>query len=342
MAGPVTLRILFGGAEDSRKLTFESGIPTSVDELCDVIKACFGLKEEFRLQFMDADFGNEYMNLTSTTEIKDKSTLKLIYLPSEVTITLVPISPTQVPDDAMSLSSYDSNDTVILSSPESSSSRSSSWPDPFVVPYFSYDAEVQLERGNAEFTATGTYFNPGHKLKSVILDGIAEEILKYTAYPSDSQFDKAAAALTKAHPCLGELGSRIGYWGWKQSLKYKMANYRTKLGQLGCPEVRINSLKHKKQGQGKAASNIKKPRRAEVNYVPRHPKGITMESLEEDRVALLTDVKKKNNELVIKEKMERTFSYRREEVVNDRPMIAEFLKRWPALFHVSEVSKVVS
>lgn len=42
--GTVILRIVFGD-EDSRK-QIQSGIPTSVDELCDVIKTCFGLKHK--------------------------------------------------------------------------------------------------------------------------------------------------------------------------------------------------------------------------------------------------------------------------------------------------------
>ena len=40
------------------------------------IKTVFGLKEQFRLQYKDVDFGNEYMNLMSTSEIQDRGTLK--------------------------------------------------------------------------------------------------------------------------------------------------------------------------------------------------------------------------------------------------------------------------
>jgi len=35
--------------------------------------------------------------------------------------------------------------------------------------------------------------------------------------------------------------------------------------------------------------------------------------------------------------MERTFAYRRQEVVKDMPFIAEFKNRWPALFSESQV-----
>ncbi|KAI9514972.1 hypothetical protein NQZ68_028924 [Dissostichus eleginoides] len=35
--------------------------------------------------------------------------------------------------------------------------------------------------------------------------------------------------------------------------------------------------------------------------------------------------------------MERTFSYRRQEVVQDKPLVADFKSRWPALFEMNEV-----
>lgn len=52
-------------------------------------------------------------------------------------------------------------------------------------------------------------------------------------------------------------------------------------------------------------------------------------------------MKKKNNEAVVKAKMQKTFSYRRQEVVQNSPLISEFVNRWPALFTVSEVSITV-
>lgn len=82
-------------------------------------------------------------------------------------------------------------------------------------------------------------------------------------------------------------------------------NFRTKLGRAGHLEVTVNSLKNKPKARGKTAVNIKKPRRAEVNFSSNHPRGETTDSLEVERVALLTEVKnkKKNNETVIREKM---------------------------------------
>lgn len=112
-------------------------------------------------------------------------------------------------------------------------------------------------------------FKPGMKLKGVILDGLAQEMLKYTKYPKDCQCEEVAAALTRTHPCLG---SKTGFWGWKQSLKYKMQNYQTKLGRLGDPEIRVSSLKHKREGQAKTATNIKKNKKGRGLLCPFTPK----------------------------------------------------------------------
>uniref|UniRef100_A0A8C2FFN5 Uncharacterized protein n=1 Tax=Cyprinus carpio TaxID=7962 RepID=A0A8C2FFN5_CYPCA len=355
MAGPVSFRVLFGSEDDARKLTIKSGIPSSVDELAFEIKTFFGVTEQFRLQYKDVDFGNEFMNLLSISDIQDRSTLKVVYLPCEATTSAIssapstkdncstiPVTPSNVscssssqePSDSASVDSCSSNDTVILSSPDS---RSCTWPKDFVVPRFSYCAEMQLQKGNDEFNASGTLLSLTPKLRSDILEGIAEEIIKYTAYPKDNQFEKVAEALIQTHPCLREKGTRTGCCGWKHYIKIKMMNFRTKLGRAGHPEVTVNSLKNKQKGQGKPAANIKKPRRAEVNFCPNHPRGETNDSLEVERVALLTEVKKKNNETVIKEKMQRTFSYRRQEILQE-PMITEVRNRWPALFEIGEVN----
>lgn len=93
-----------------------------------------------------------------------------------------------------------------------------------------------------------------------------------------------AQALIEKHPCLKEPGSFNGIYGWQQSLKYKCGNYRTKLKTLESPELLINSMKHKMGDDRKPAKNIKKPKRAEVNYLPQHPSGEIDSSLENMRL----------------------------------------------------------
>lgn len=94
-----------------------------------------------------------------------------------------------------------------------------------------------------------------------------------------------------------------------------MHNYGTKLERLGHPEICVNSLKHKWKGKGKDAANIKKPRKAEINYIPLHPEGKTAEKLEDERITL-SELKKHDNAVVmIQQKMEKSFSHRHLKVV---------------------------
>uniref|UniRef100_A0A0F8AWM6 Sterile alpha motif domain-containing protein 3 n=1 Tax=Larimichthys crocea TaxID=215358 RepID=A0A0F8AWM6_LARCR len=344
MAAPVKLRIILG-ENNSQRLILPDGIPESVSELSQQIKRQCGIEGLFRLQFMDMEFGNEFTNLLSISDVQDKGTIKVIFIsdalvqPGGLAPPPSPVSASSCSPDDSSLSSGCSFDTDILSSPESSSSRSSAWPVPFQVPRFSYDTELQLDRANAAFKATGTLLNPDTKLKSAILNGLAEKIITYKVYLSDSELENVAEALILKHPCLKEPGSVSGYSGWKTSLKYKLGNYRTKLRELGCPEVTVNALKQKPHGKCSPAYAVKKPKKAEVNYCPAYPTGETTQTLEMIRVALLSEVQKRNNDDKVAMMMDKTFALRREEVVREAPMIADFKTRWPALFHVQEVSE---
>ncbi|XP_070845586.1 sterile alpha motif domain-containing protein 3 [Chaetodon trifascialis] len=333
MASSAVLCIILG-ENDSKKLTLPLGIPGSVEELKTEIQRQCEVSGEFRLQYKDIDF-DEFINLTSTSDIQNKATIKVIYLPNTPSASSLGSQPSL--DEIASISSVD---TDILSSSESSSSsslRCEPWPDVFPVAEFVYDVEIQLQRANSDFQSNGTLFSPSPRMKSDILECLASQIIKYKAYPTSAEFDAVAEALVKKHPCLRERGSVTGFYGWKISLKYKMANYRTKLRNIECVELNVNSLK-RKQGDPRTSPNqVKKPRRAEVNYCPNYPTGQSKESLEEERLSLLTEVTKSNNQQVIKEKMERTFAYRWHEVVEDKPFIAECKRRWPALFSEREV-----
>lgn len=329
MAVPVKLRVVFG-ANNAEKMTIVTGMPTTVEDLSYEIKRQFDIEGDIRLQYMDSDFDNEFVNLQQIGDIQDKSTVKVITLSDVSDLSQGCLNQSE---EETSLSS---NDTIILSSPESASARSQ-WPKEFQIPRFPYDVEMQLQNANQAFVSSGVFLNPSHKLKSDILESLAEQIIKFKAYPSNLEVESVAEALIKAHPCLREQGSFSGFYGWKISLKYKMANYRTKLRNLGCPELSINALKHKPADKCQPAYNVKKPRKAEVNFCPPYPAGETQDSLEDERVALLSEVKKRHNNAVIKEKMAKTFAYRRQEVVREEPMIAAFKTRWPGLFTVSEV-----
>ncbi|XP_076146592.1 uncharacterized protein LOC143131083 isoform X2 [Alosa pseudoharengus] len=339
MAATVKLRIILG-EENSQRLILRD-LPQSLNELVLHIKTQCGIEGDFRLQFMDPDF-NEFNNLTSISDVQDKTTIKVVFnsLPCSALADSPPppyssAPPPNSPHDTSSISSA-SYDTDILSSPESTS-RVSSWPLVFTVPRFSYDAELQLGRANATFKDTGTLLDPETKLKSSILDGLIETIVQFKVYLTDAECMEVAKALVSAHPCLKEPGSVNGCDGWKKSLKDKLGNYRNKLRRLGCSEVSVNALTNKPGDQRSPAYGVKKPKKAEVNYCPAYPQGESKESQELKRVVLLSEVEKRNNEDQVSLLMDQTFAHRRQEVVRDAPMIAELKARWPALFTLREL-----
>uniref|UniRef100_A0A3B5PS92 PB1 domain-containing protein n=1 Tax=Xiphophorus maculatus TaxID=8083 RepID=A0A3B5PS92_XIPMA len=339
---PARLKVILGES-NTEKLTLPNGIPDSLDELLSKVKDTFGLKTNVRLQYMDKDFGNDFFNLSSTSDLEDLGTVKVIQEKAIQTfvdvIETAPSSSTVHSDDSSSLAS---NDTIILSSPESLSSRTQQWPANFPIPMFSYDTERQLEKGNSEYQANNKMLTVASRMKTDILNRLVEEIYRYRAYPEDAQFCVVAEALVKKHPCLKEPGSFNGCYGWKQRLKYKMGNYRTLLKSQGCPEFSVISLKSKATISVFPAPKIKKPRRAEANFYPSFPLGETQESMEKERIELLTAIKRRNNDRVIADKMARTFAYRRQEVVNEEPGIEDFKDRWPALFQQKEFQRLMA
>ena len=173
---------------------------------------------------MDSDFDNEFFNLNQICDIQDKSTVKIIRLSDALDLSQGSMN--QSGEEA----SLSSSDTLILYS--DSESPRSHWPTEFQIPKFSHDVEMQLRSANQDFVSNGVLLTPGHELKSDILESLAQEIIKFKAYPSNLEIESVAQALIKAHPCLREQGSFSRFYGWKISLKYKMANYRTKLRNL--------------------------------------------------------------------------------------------------------------
>lgn len=77
---------------------------------------------------------------------------------------------------------------------------------------------------------------------------------------------------------------------------------------------------------------IKRPKKAEVNCLPPLPTGETEDSFEKERVVLLKELTKKNNEKIISEKIEKSFLYQRLEVVKHCPAVQDLMERWLALF----------
>lgn len=117
---------------------------------------------------------DDFLNLTSTSEIQDKVTVKVIYLLSGSGTCPLQTATYHGLDDSSSFSS--TADTDLLSSPKSTSSgspslRSQLWPKTFHIPHFSYEVQIQLESSDA-FNNTGTLLTPSPKL-NYILEGLA-------------------------------------------------------------------------------------------------------------------------------------------------------------------------
>ncbi|XP_024116850.1 uncharacterized protein LOC112138529 [Oryzias melastigma] len=333
----VRFRVLVN--HEARKVTFSNGVPSTVAELVAAIKEQLSITTPITLHYKDKEF-DDFFTLTSTEELKDKDTLKVVDEPMTVVLSVFPQQSTPDAADVMSSCEQESHSsssyTVILSPPPSE--RQSPWPAVFPIPVFSHNTELALRQGNEIYLREGTPLT-SPRVKSDILERLAETMFAYTAYPNDEQRCAVAQALVDKHPCLKEPGSFSGMYGWQQSLKYKCGKYRTQRKALGSPELLINSLKHKLDDGKKPAKNIKKPKRAEVNYFPPHQPGETDETLENLRLELITASKRKDNVKTINDMMAQTYSLRRQEVVAQSPMVPELKERWPALFDPFQINE---
>lgn len=300
MANPIRLLILL--SDDSSERMDLPLVPDTIEELIEQVKEACKLTGGIRLQYNDIDFGGTFVNLSSTSSIKDLTIIKVI--PSvpdtDIFLEFIESVPTDLSDlDSSSLSTHtDSDDTVILSSSSSERLRTEPWPKEFNIPTFSFETEGQLEKGNAEYTKNQTTLTPTSKMLSDILERLAEKIFSFKEYPTDADLGDVAEALTRKHPCLRQPDSFNESYGWKLRLKNKMCNYRTQLKSHGlASELMVNTLKSKSREDPlpRSAKNNKKARRGEANYYPQ-PSIETPESLEQERTLLLTEVKKRNND----------------------------------------------
>ncbi|RXN31607.1 sterile alpha motif domain-containing 3-like protein [Labeo rohita] len=263
----------------------------------------------------------------------------LLELPEKPTIKIIPrieLEPVTAHSDFFETNSQ--ADTDILS--VSSLDRSSQWPDAFPIPKFSVDVEYRLRQGNLQYLRDETNLKVPKEMKHDILEKLAETIYGFKAYPTKEEFDAVAEALVQTHPCLKEPASSSGWEGWKNSLKFKMGNYRNKMRKLGRLEVSINAGKRGRHTTTGDPPNkdIKKPRKGEINFLPENPEGMDDHNLEGVREVLANEMKKtKPNGSLVKKHMDMTFALRRKEVVNDKPDISQMILRWPALFTESQV-----
>ncbi|TNN38164.1 hypothetical protein EYF80_051680 [Liparis tanakae] len=319
-ASPQAMIIRVVEPDQARKLKLSTR-PASVDALVKIIKEQLEIDIDFDLVYEDPDFDGKLTSLTDIDELPQKA--------------VVHISPSE---DSSSIASVQLSD---VSSPE----RLSRWPPgPFPIPTFAFDVELKLRDGNAEFETNGTHLKLARGLKHDILERLASSIYGFKAYPSDKEIAMAAEALVAKHHCLKEAGSETGWNGWKNSIKFKMGNYRNKMRRAGCKEVAVNAGKRSRSNPENASphSDIKKPTRAEVNYLPNFPKGKNPLSLEDLRKTLVEEVQKtEKNMLLIRKMMDTTFALRRQTIMISCPPVNELMELWPALRIESEVIWII-
>ena len=91
MTMAVQLRVIIE-EHDIRKLTLPSEIPNRVEELIYIVCSTLNVHEEFRLLYQDIDFGNQFFSLTSTAELHDKATVKIIRTEPLINLDLHPVA----------------------------------------------------------------------------------------------------------------------------------------------------------------------------------------------------------------------------------------------------------
>ena len=80
------------------------------------------------------------------------------------------------------------------------------------------------------FETSGRTLKLTRSQKHNILENMAETMHRFKPYHNDREVGKAAEAPVTLHPCLRELGSDSGWYGWKVSLQFKMGIYLPFLG----------------------------------------------------------------------------------------------------------------
>ena len=316
---PMILRVV--EPDRSRKLKLNAR-PASVDALIQIIKQQLQLDLEFTLEYEDPDFDGSRTQLVHIDELPQKAVVHI------------------VSNGSSSSSSTASTDILSdVSSPE----RVERWPTGiFPIPKFSFDVELVLQKGNEEYERSGTLLNLRRDQKHDILETLAKTMFSFKAYESKGQREQVAKALVTKHPCLKDAGSDNGWDAWTVSLQFKLGNYRNKLRNAGCLEVAVNAGRRSRNNPDPELQSphagIKRPRRAEVNYLPNFPQGQDAASLELLKNNLVDEVQKTERNLpLISKMMQTTFALRRQSIVVTHPPVIMIMNTWPALKIESEV-----
>lgn len=121
-----------------------------------MLRTNLGLRGGFLVQFEDPEFNNQLCNLTDIKDLPvERVTLKVLFTADAV------LSDSTL--DTCSLPSLSSVDSV-------------EWPDPFLIPQFSHDVELQLKEANCRYAKDGSVIVIPKGLKTDILDTLADTV----------------------------------------------------------------------------------------------------------------------------------------------------------------------
>lgn len=323
--------------------------PETVEELEVIVREHCHLQYSFSMMYEDP--GNALSCLDNMDDMPAVATVVVVpELTSTSSVLLEPTStpslvpqPTDTPSVVLELANYTSMDpklasyaSVDLELPCMSTdfsmnsvntvtkplSRMQIWPKVFNIPSFSADVELRLRQANEVYRRSRKTLTCSLSMKRKILSELAKEIYKYTAYPTKDRLALVAQSLIAKHPCLSEVGSLDGCSGWKNSLYFKMGNFRNR--------------KLKPELLGKPS----KPKRCEVGcFSPEQPETMNEHILEEARILLIEEMKKKKPKAtIIVLNMSLTYSLRRREIVEEGSPLVTLKERWPALFTQDQVN----
>ena len=313
------LRVIISD-HDIRKIKLPNK-PRSVEELHQSVQSRLNLTS-FTILYEDKEL-NSLCTLNDIDELSSFGTVKILEI----------VSAEEVP-------------VVLMSEPSPSNFRTNcGWPKEFIIPSFDHDVEFLLSKGNAVYKEHGTLLILPKGAKGSVLQKLTCAMYDYKAYPIESEFQAVAEALISKHPCLREAGSQSGFDGWRNSLMFKMGNYRTEIRKAGGEEVMINSGKRSRYRPDlpPARAALKKPRRAEANFLPNLPHSETVESQDGMKKTLQEELHKApgaRNNNTIRALMTKTFALRRQHIVKDCPRVQTILNEWPAIFLQQQVEAV--
>ncbi|CAL9689754.1 unnamed protein product [Knipowitschia caucasica] len=187
-----------------------------------------------------------------------------------------------------------------------------------VIPTFPKDVQIKLDAGE-----------PCHQVSKIrikIVRILYEMMAEYTLYPTNVEYTQVAKALVVKYPFLRDLEGN-GYHTWHMSLKRKFKAERAPL--VNDTEVRKLKEKfgHTKQSKSIRSSNVSRPSRQLIELGV----GEDCTSVEAHVNVLQSEYRKMQPDMAaVKDRMTRTFSWRRREIMEGMP-VEEVLSKYPFL-----------